>query len=389
MKLEGNNLRRPSPASLALSVLRTGARPLLARKNIFRSAVAISLCAAAYWGFIASDRYVSQADVIIQHTASGGNQPMDLGSLLAGGASSGSRPDQLLLRNFLLSTGMLNKLEAALHLRAHYSDMARDPWSRMWSASVSQEAFHRYYLSHVSVEFDDYAGVLVIKAQGFDPKTAQAITTLMVAEGEKYMNDIGHRLAQAQVSFLETQVEKMATRFEEARLAVLAYQSKKGMVSPLSNAESGVGNINKLQATRVELQTRRTALLAYLAPKAPGVVDLDVQIDAIEQQISQEKSALTAPNSDPLNRTVEQFQRLEMAAGFAEDVSKTALTGLEKGRMEATRTLQKISVLQAPTLPEEPLEPRRLYNIITFVLVTMLIAGILNLLAAIIRDHKD
>jgi capsular polysaccharide transport system permease protein len=35
------------------------------------------------------------------------------------------------------------------------------------------------------------------------------------------------------------------------------------------------------------------------------------------------------------------------------------------------------------------LEPRRLYNIITFVLVTMLIAGILNLLAAIIRDHKD
>jgi capsular polysaccharide transport system permease protein len=389
MKLEGNNLRRPSPASLALSVLRTGARPLLARKNIFRSAVAISLCAAAYWGFIASDRYVSQADVIIQHTASGGNQPMDLGSLLAGGASSGSRPDQLLLRNFLLSTGMLNKLEAALHLRAHYSDMARDPWSRMWSASVSQEAFHRYYLSHVSVEFDDYAGVLVIKAQGFDPKTAQAITTLMVAEGEKYMNDIGHRLAQAQVSFLETQVEKMATRFEEARLAVLAYQSKKGMVSPLSNAESGVGNINKLQATRVELQTRRTALLAYLAPKAPGVVDLDVQIDAIEQQISQEKSALTAPNSDPLNRTVEQFQRLEMAAGFAEDVYKTALTGLEKGRMEATRTLQKISVLQAPTLPEEPLEPRRLYNIITFVLVTMLIAGILNLLAAIIRDHKD
>jgi capsular polysaccharide transport system permease protein len=389
MKLEGSNLRRPSPASRALSVWRAGTKPLLVRKNIFRGAVAISLCAAAYWGFIASDRYVSQADVIIQHTAAGGNQPMDLGALLAGGASSGNRPDQLLLRNFLLSTGMLNKLEAALHLRAHYSDPARDPWSRMWSPSVSQEAFHRYYLSHVSVEFDDYAGVLVIKAQGFDPKTAQAITTLMVAEGEKYMNDIGHRLAQAQVSFLETQVAKMAARFEEARLAVLAYQSKKGMVSPLSNAESGVGNINKLQATRVELQTRRTALLAYLAPKAPGVVDLDAQIDAIEQQISQEKSALTAPNNDPLNRTVEQFQRLEMAAVFAEDIYKTALTGLEKGRMEATRTLQKISVLQAPTLPEEALEPRRLYNIITFVLVTMLIAGILNLLAAIIRDHKD
>jgi capsular polysaccharide transport system permease protein len=86
---------------------------------------------------------------------------------------------------------------------------------------------------------------------------------------------------------------------------------------------------------------------------------------------------------------VEEYQRLEMAAGFAHDIYKTALVALEKGRVEATRNLKKVSVVQNPTLPQQPLEPRRLYNIIVSVLVTLLVAGIVHLLAAIVRDHKD
>jgi len=51
-----------------------------------------------------------------------------------------------------------------------------------------------------------------------------------------------------------------------------------------------------------------------------------------------------------------------MDAGFAEDVYKTALVALENGRIEATRTLKKVSVLQRPTVPQYPLEPRRIYK---------------------------
>jgi len=86
---------------------------------------------------------------------------------------------------------------------------------------------------------------------------------------------------------------------------------------------------------------------------------------------------------------VEEFQRLEMAAQFAQDVYKTALVALEKSRVEATRTIKKVSVLQSPTLPQYPLEPSRIYNIIVFIRVTLLLAGIVHLLAAIIRDHED
>lgn len=362
--------------------------PRLARQRTFRSAFIACLLAIVYWGVIASDRYVSEARVIIQRTDLAGGQSMDFGSLLTG-AGGGSRTDQMLLRDYLLSVDMLNKLDASLKLREHFSDIHRDPLSRLWTKDVTIERLHSYFRSRASVEYDEYAGVLVIKAQAYDPEMAQAITAFMVMEGERFMNDMAHQLARGQVAFLEQQVATMSERANAARQALIALQNSKGMVSPQATAESLAQVVNQMEGQLTELRAKRAALSGYLAAGAPGMVELDLQISAIEQQMAREKSRLAAPNGKTLNSTVEEFQRLEMTAQFTHDVYKTALVALEKGRIEATRTLKKVSVLQRPTKPEYPLEPRRLYNIIVFILITIVLAGIVHLVAAIVRDHKD
>ena len=362
--------------------------PALLRRRIIGAAVIASLLATIYWLFIASDRYVSEAHVIIQRTDLAGGQSMDFSSLL-GGAINGSRADQLLLRDHLLSIDMLKKLDATLNLRAHYSDSQRDPLSRMWFQDASMEWFHRHYLTRVSVEFDEYAGVLLIKSQGYDPKKAHAITSMLVREGEKFMNEMAHDLADEQVAFLEKQVEQMGQRSLQARQAVLNYQNRKGLVSPQATVTTLAGIVAKLEAQRTELEIQRRALQAYLVSDHPNIVQLDQQAAAITRQIAEEEAKLASPGGKTLNRTVEEFQRLEMEAGFAQDVYKTALIALEKGRVEAIRTLKKVSVLQAPSQPEFALEPRRYYNTLVFTLVAMLLAGVAHLLAAIVRDHKD
>ncbi|MEN9490951.1 MAG: hypothetical protein RJA63_1400 [Pseudomonadota bacterium] len=360
----------------------------LLRRRILGGAVILSLLAAGYWLLVASDRYVSESHVIIQRTDVTGGPSMDFASLL-GASAGGSRTDQLLLRDHLLSLDMLKTLDAALNLRAHYSDRQRDPLSRMWFKDASIEWFHRHYLSRVSVELDDYAGVLIVKAQGYDAKTAQAIAQMLVSEGERFMNGMAHQLAQDQVSFLEKQVAFMGERAMQARQAVLSFQNQKGLVSPQATAENITALVAKLEAQRTELQTQRSAMAAYLVPGHSSLVQLNQQIAAIEQQIAQEQSKLTSTKASTLNRTVEEFQRLEMNAAFAQDVYKTALVALEKGRIEATRNIKKVSVIQGPNLAEYPLEPRRLYNTVVFMLLSALLAGVAQLLAAIVRDHKD
>lgn len=362
--------------------------PALLRRRAIGVAVIVSLLAVVYWMLIASDRYVSESRIIIQRTDLSVGQSMDFSSLLSG-ASTGNRADQLLLRDHLLSADMLRKLDGSLKLREHYSSWKRDPLSRMMFADAPMEMFFQYYRSRVSVELDEYSGVLVVRAQAYDSEKARAITAMLVMEGEYFMNEMAHSLAQAQVAFLEKQVVLLNDRALQARQAVIDYQNKKGLVSPRATAESIAAIIARLEAQRTELETQRSAMQAYLVANHPNIVLLNQQIAAVEKQLIEEQAKLAAPGGKPLNRTVEEFQRLEMEASFSLDMYKTALVALEKGRIEATRIIKKVSVIQAPSLPEIPLEPRRGYNAVVFVLFAMLLSGVVQMLSAIIRDHKD
>ncbi len=317
------------------------------RKKLLGAALCASALAIVYWGLIASNRYVSEAHVLIERTDMVSSQAMDFTSLLAGGGGV-SRSDQMLLRDRLLSVDMLLKLDEELDLREHYSSDEHDILSRMFFKDASLEFFHKHFLSRVSVEYDEYAGVLVIQTQAYDPEMAQKISKALVREGERYMNSLGHQLAQEQVNFLEKQVKDRSSMAIEARQRMLSYQNAKGLISPQTAAENLAGVVGKLEEQLVELSARKTALLGYLAPTAPGVVEVDLQIQAVEKQIKTEKSRLTSSKGQSLNKTVEEYQRLQLEAEFMQDAYKSALIALEKGRVESTRTLKKVLVLQSP-----------------------------------------
>lgn len=386
-----NTPRLRVPQSAGMKGLIDKVRGLLApsrvQGSVFSVALGFALVAAVYWCLVASDRYVSEAHVIIERISIAPSETSAVSGFLGG--IPGMNGDQMLLRDHLLSIDMLKAIDAKLDLRAHYSDWRRDPLSRMWFHDAPIEKFHTHFLGRVSVELDEFTGILAIRAQAYDPETARAITAMMVDEGERHMNAIAHALAAEQVSFLERQVETLNGRAMAARQELLAFQNAKGLVSPAGTAQTLENIIGKLESELTDLQTKRNAMLGYLVPDSPAVKELDIQIDGTRQQIERERKRLASPDGETLNRTIEQFQELDLKAQFAQDLYKSALTALEHGRIEATRTLKKVSVLQSPNLPEYPLEPRRIYNSIVYLIVSLLLAGLVNLIVIIIRDHRD
>ena len=354
---------------------------------VVRSVLLMSALSTGYWLF-SSDSYVSEAIVLIQNTEQISMPTFDIATVL-GGLGSISKPDQLLLREHLLSVDMLKKLDADFNLRAHYSDRRRDFASRMWFEDASIEWFHRHYLSRVTVDFDDYAGVLRIRVQAYDAATAQAITRMLVKEGERYMNEMSHALARAQVDFLSTQVASAHEQLLQASHTLLDFQNQKGLVSPKATVGSIHAIIAKLEEQRTELQTQLASLPRSLDRNHPTRKSLQQSLLAVERQIAQEHAKLASTSGVPLNSLVEEEQRLEMDLDFKKAVYKTALAGLEKGRMDAARTLKQVSVLQLPVLPEYAMEPRRIYGVVATLCITILVIGIVNLLKSVILDHVD
>jgi capsular polysaccharide transport system permease protein len=295
----------------------------------------------------------------------------------------------LLFKDRLLSIDMMRRLDKKLHLREHFSDRQHDILSRLWDRDASDERFYQYYLSRVSVTYDDYSQLLVVKAQGYTPQMAQAFTRALVSEGEADMNSEDNHLAQEQVSFIEKQLVSIRQRMTDARQKLLAFQNQHGLVSPTATVESVSEVVARLEGERADLTARKHAMEGYLTPNAPDMVEIDARVEAIQRQIASEQGRLASRKGAPLNALAEQQERLQAEAVFMEDVYKTALTALEKARVESTRKIKSVSVTQSANLPQDSLEPRRVYNIVTFALVSILLAGVFYLLGAIIRDHRD
>lgn len=340
-----------------------------------------------YWALIASDRYVSQANVVIQ-TSEIRPPELNFSNMLSGSAASNTS-DLLLLRDYLLSVDMLKILDQELGLRAHYADSNIDYFSRLTDENVPIEELHEYYLKRVDIYLDDYSKVLRIKASAFNKEVAVSMVEKLLEYGEKKMNQLGQKLAQEQVQFIEKQVTQLSQNLEVARAEVLAYQNQEGMISPTVTVESVSGIIGELSAELSKLKAKKSVLMNFQSERSSEMIKLSSEIAALEKQIQIENSKLTAKQGNALNAVTAEYETLMLRAQFAQELYSNALATLEATRVEAARKLKQLSVLQTATVPDYAIEPNRLYNIAAFALMAFVLSVILSLMLAIVKDHQD
>lgn len=360
-------------------------------KNLFKQYPYWLICfvgivlVTLYWSVWASDRYLSQSNIVLESPQV--TVPnMDVSALL-GGNSGGS--DMLLLRDYLLSVDMLRKVDSSLEFRKHYANSDVDYFTRLSSTNVPIEELHEYYLEQVSVELDDYAQILRVNVSAFTPQMAHAITSLLLSEGEAHMNRMGQRLANEQVKFLEEQVAGLNQNFQSTRSKLIEYQNKNGLVSPAGNVESLSVLVAGLEAELANLQAQQTMLTSYQSKRSPSVVKIGNEIKAVRQQIAKERSRMAQQSGGALNTLSAEYQTLELKVKFAMESYSGALAALESTRIEAARKLKQVSILQSPTLPEYPVEPRRVYNIVVFTVIALFLTLITHMFVLIIKDHRD
>ncbi|WP_085920313.1 chain-length determining protein [Halomonas sp. CSM-2] len=339
---------------------------------------------SAYWFLWAEDRYLSRATVVLESPQIA--QPdVSFSSILTG--ASGDN-DLLLLREHLLSVDMLKQVQEELDFRSHYSENG-DIFARLRDADAPIEKLHRYYLRRVDVEMDEYAGVLNIQVQGYTPEFAHEMVKLLIREGEAHMNDMGQRLAEEQVAFLEGQLELLEGRLDETRAGLLTFQNQEGLISPTSTVESINQVVATLEGELARQQAQLKALSSFQSIQSSEMRRVQAEIDALREQIEKQRDRLAQATGESLNRISSQYETLELKAQFAQETYSNALAALENTRIEAARKLKQVSVLQSPLFPEYPTKPDRLYNATIFAIITLFLALIFSMLVLIIRDHRD
>ncbi|MBK6863103.1 MAG: capsular biosynthesis protein [Ideonella sp.] len=347
--------------------------------------------AVLYLGLFAADRYVSVSMVGLRSSSGETAALAGMASLLSSVSGPGNQ-DTYFLRDYMGSLGLLKKLDERLGVRAHYEAQLRDPLFRLWSWA-SQEYFLDYFRSRVTVTVDENSSALLIHAEGFDPDFAFRLNSTILEEAERFVNEYSHRIARENLRFAEGELTRAGERVQKAKAEVLTFQNKHRFLDPTAQAQASGAVTAELQAQITKAEAELRSLRSFLNEDAPQVTLLRAQLKSLQEQLGVERRRSTSGDGDKrserLNELALEFKGLELQAEVALDAYKIALSAVEASRIESTRKLKSLVVIEPPSTPEKAEYPRRWYNLLTLLVGSLLLLAVVRLVLATIQEHQD
>jgi len=347
-----------------------------------------SLLFAFYQVFIATDRFESQAQIIVQQPDSMATMDAGLALLSGMGVSTGGS-DTELVKAYIYSNDMVEYLNETLNLRDHYSQDFIDYFSRTHSNDTREELFS-YYQERVKVLVNEKSGVITIYSQGFDSAYAQQLANKIVERAEWFINSIGHQLATAQLSFIQGEHENIEKRFADAQKNLLNFQQKYHLLDPTAEGVAMQQITYTLEGQIAVKQTELKTLQAVMSAQSPQVLALANELKALNAQLKSERGKLSQSGKQEMavSELLAKFTDYKVKMELALQAYTSSQISLEKSRIEAYRQIKYLIVVEQATLSEKSKYPDVLYNISLFVLLLSLVFGIGRIIISTIQELK-
>ena len=312
--------------------------------------------------------------------------PLGIPLLASGGHSQ--HEDAIILREYLHSPNILDKIEDAMALQAHFSEYGLDIL-RYFPREPSKEEFIKAYRRMVQVTILPNSGVVSLRVQAYNPEMAEKLTRFITQEGEKFVNRVSEELANEQINFVRNEVSRAESHLRDIRQKLASFKNEHAILDPEKQSASAISLVAALESKLVDAKAESIRLSSFLKSDAQEVVANQQQINSLEQQILEERSKLTGAMDNTLNKILEEYNALHLEAEFALEAYKGAYSSMEVARLEASRKLKHFVILSSTGLPEAPVLPRIPHTSSSSLIVLLLVYGIFHLVRATILDHKQ
>lgn len=341
-----------------------------------------------YFGLITSDVYISESRFVVRSPQR--QAPSGLGALLQGAGFSRSQDDTYSVHDFMLSRDALQKLSSKLALDKMFSSPDVDLFSRFAALGMEDnfEALHRYYQKRVAIDTDSTSAISVLKVSAYKAEDAYNINALLLEMGEHLINQLNERGRQDMIRFATSEVEIAEKKAKSSALALSSYRSDKAVFDPERQSALQLQLVFKLQdeliATKAQLDQVR-----IFTPENPQIPALQARTKGLQTEMDVQMSKVAGGGSSSLTNKAADYERLALDRTFADKQLGAALASLEQARNDAQRKQLYLERIVQPNKPDVAVEPRRLRAILATFVLGLLCWGVLTILVAGIREHKD
>lgn len=339
-----------------------------------------------YFGILATDVYISESSFVVRsprnQTALSG-----VGALLQNSGFARAQDDTYTVQEYMRSHTALTQLQQDLPVRAFYEQ--GDLFSRFngFGWNDSQEAFYTYFKKRLSVDFDSVSGIATLRVRTFQPEDGQQINQKLLDLGESLINRLNERARTDTIVFAEQAVGSAEARVKQTADALTEYRVKNKFVDLPAQSSAQLAIMSNLDSELIRVETQLAQLLS-ITPENPQVSALQQRRASLQKQLEQKSKVLSGSGNSIATQTAD-YQRLMLDYELAQQQLSTAITSLHNTRNEADRQQLYLEVINQPSKPDWAQEPYRLYNILATFIIGLMVYGILSLLLASVREHKN
>ena len=342
-----------------------------------------------YFGFLASDVYISQSEFVVRMASQQGSLST-LGMLLKGTGFSHSDEDSYAVQDYLTSRDAMNVLIREQHIKQAFQQQDVDMLSRFgaldWDTSL--ENFYRYYKKMVAVSLDANSSIAMLTTEAYTARQAQAMNERLLEIGERLVNEMNQRARHDTIDVAQHEVDKAEKFDQTATVALASYRNSSGVMDPEKQSAIPLQEIGSLQSELIATQVQ-IAQMQKLAKNNPQLPALKQRAELLQGEINRVTSEVAGQPNNSLASKAIAYQRLLLDKLFADKMLASTMATLEQARVEAERKQLYLERIAQPSLPDRAMEPRRARSILATFLLGLILWGVLTIVIGGVKEHYD
>ncbi|EQB19603.1 Wzz/FepE/Etk N-terminal domain-containing protein [Novosphingobium lindaniclasticum] len=359
------------------------------RRWFILTVIAPTFLAALYYGFVASDIYVSESRFVIKSPDQKRSQVSTIANLVQTAGLSGGQEQTNEVLTYIRSRDALKALEKTARVRERYSPAQADFLSRFPGLffQPSFENLYKYYEKMVNARLDTEEGTAIIEVEAFTAQDAYIINRTLLDLSEGLVNRLNARVRSKGIAEAQQQVKLAAQRVKNARIAIAQYRNTQSLIDPAKQAGGVLEIANTMIGERAALQAQLD-LMRRLTPNNPSIPALRNRINAISVQIASQDSRVVGSGSGIASK-LGGYENLLVEQEFATDSLTAASAALVQARAEAQRQQFYLERVVDPNVPDMPLLPKRFINILVVFAATLCMYFIVWMFVVGILEHSQ
>jgi capsular polysaccharide transport system permease protein len=356
--------------------------------TLFAFVVAPALAVCLYFAFLASDQFAVETRFAVSATR---NDVFSEKVMSVASSSSyiAAGQDAYIVSGYIHSRAIVDDLSKIVDVRAMFSRPEADFWARLKSNATSEELTD-YWRGMVDSYVDGPSGIVTVTVRAFRREDALAIAKAVVAVSEILVNEVSAHARADAIKLAEAEVGSAEGRVVSSLTDLRAFRDKAGFIDPTKQATAAGALLTELLSKKIKLQTEYFVATRAMSPEAPTLQSLKSRLEALDQQIAEQKAELT--NADEgaksLASLLPKFEELELRHRLAEKLYGLAQDGLERARLRGESRSLYVTVFVPPAEPQEARFPERVSLSLVISGALFVLWGICALTAAIIEDHR-